>query len=118
MIKIELKRIEFKAYHGIYQEEKINGNTFFVDITVKLPSETTINSDAIFETIDYEVLAKIAAKRMEKPTNLIETVATSIADDILAHFPALKSVKISVSKANPPIGYSCQEAKVTIQKGE
>ena len=34
MLSIHLKNLIFKAYHGIYEEEKIQGNIFEVNIAI------------------------------------------------------------------------------------
>ena len=39
MISIELKRLRFLAYHGLYAEEKKTGNEFEVNLVVNVPDE-------------------------------------------------------------------------------
>ena len=101
MLTIHLEQILFRSYHGIYEEERINGNDFLVDVTVMYHPSGSINR--IEETINYADVFELVRKRMAIATPLLETVAMDIAGLILEDFKIAEKVRITIKKLNPPI---------------
>lgn len=102
MLQIHLKNIRFFSYHGIFEEERILGNHFTVNITVDVVVEA-IPVLHMSQSIDYVAIYELVAKRMAKATPLLETVVTEIAQSILARFSLALKVEISIDKLTPPI---------------
>ena len=102
MITIELTQLIFNAHHGYYEEEKVLGGVFEVNAVVQHSSyEMPVRH--IHDTIDYTAVYEIIRKRMAKPTLLLETLATTIAREILTKFSQAEEVSINIKKINPPI---------------
>ncbi|MBS1626450.1 MAG: dihydroneopterin aldolase [Bacteroidetes bacterium] len=102
MLSICLHNIIFRAYHGLYEEEKMNGNNFEVNVEIKYhPAEKIIQS--IEHTINYETVFNLVEARMKIATPLLETVAMEIAEKILQHFNLAEEIFISIKKLHPPI---------------
>ena len=101
MLTIHLEQILFRSYHGLYEEERINGNDFLVDVTVKYQPFGEINR--IEDTINYAEVFELVRKRMAIATPLLETVAMDIAALILSEFKVAEKVMITIKKLNPPI---------------
>ncbi len=102
MLTIELTRLVFNGYHGFYEEEKALGGTFEVNAVVQ-HTVPTIPVRQIQGTIDYTLVFEIIKNKMEKPTQLLETLATTIAQEILETFSMAQQVSINIKKINPPI---------------
>lgn len=104
MLKIELSKLQFYGYHGVHEEESKTGGEFEVNLIVCFkPHALPVHH--LNETIDYTQLYTLVKQRMEKPTKLLETLATEIADEILNIFYAVLEVEISIKKTNPPIPF-------------
>ena len=102
LLTISLNNVRFRAFHGIHPEERQKGNDFVVNMTVEyLPKSSTIIS--LDETIDYASLFHIINTVMQKPVDLLETVAQTIVNNIQQQFPQVKTVSVCVEKLNPPI---------------
>lgn len=102
MISIELNKLRFFAYHGLYDEEKEKGNEFEVNLTVIYkPVKKKIRS--IAETINYVTLYELVKSEMNNPRELLETLAQEITAKIQNQFPSIKEIEISITKLNPPI---------------
>ena len=102
MLTIELSKLRFHAYHGLYHEEKKLGGDFEVNVTVvhqpiKLP---ILHLD---ETIDYMAVYNLIKEIMQKPEPLLETVVTLLAEEILKRFSHAEEVNVSITKLNAPI---------------
>ncbi|HVX50058.1 MAG TPA: dihydroneopterin aldolase [Chitinophagaceae bacterium] len=102
MITIELTKLVFNARHGFYEEEKILGGTFEVNAIIR-HSHIEIPVKHIGDTIDYTMVYNIIREIMEKPTALLETLASTIAGEILTKFSQAQEVSINIKKINPPI---------------
>jgi 7,8-dihydroneopterin aldolase/epimerase/oxygenase len=105
MITIELQHLRFRAFHGVYEEEKILGNDFEVDVLVHYDAHQEVIRH-LGDTINYESIFAIVKKRMEKSTPLLETLVTDMAAQIGNAFFKVQSVQVKVAKLCPPIqGY-------------
>ena len=102
---VRLKNLKFFAFHGVFPEEKKAGNFYVVDLSVHLPDSNMISD--LQDTINYETLFEIVKNEMNKPRDLMETLAAEIATVIYHQEKKLKRVEISITKQQPPItGYS------------
>jgi dihydroneopterin aldolase len=102
VLTISLNNVRFRAYHGLYPEERQKGNDFVVNMTVTYrPAGGTIVS--LDDTINYVQLFEIINTTMEKPVDLLETLVQTIAHNVHQRFNTVKGVNVSVEKLNPPI---------------
>ncbi|CAI8299407.1 MAG: Dihydroneopterin aldolase [Opitutia bacterium UBA7350] len=102
--KIELKGLEFFAYHGVLPEEAKLGQQFSVDVILKLDSGLRFESDAVESTVNYaEVYALVDAIFTGERFNLIERAAEVIAGRILRDFGRVVEVAVKVRKPAAPI---------------
>lgn len=111
---IALEGLEFHAFHGVYPHERESGNWFEVDISVETDFTSASINDDLSRTINYETLYRIVKVEMEKPSKLLETVATNIIKDVMDELPAALHVQIKISKVNPPIGGKCKKASLIL----
>jgi 7,8-dihydroneopterin aldolase/epimerase/oxygenase len=102
MMKVHLRQLKFYGYHGLDEGEDVLGGEYEVSLTACYqPEEIPIVS--IKQTIDYTVLHSIIKDRMQRPTHLLETLATEIVSEIFAKLPMIEDVEISIYKLHPPI---------------
>ncbi len=101
-LSISLNNVRFRAFHGLYPEERQKGNDFVVNMTVwyNAPASGIL---LLSETIDYASLFAIIDSIMKKPVDLLETLVQSIADDTHRSFAQITDIRVSVEKLNPPI---------------
>ncbi len=102
LMEIHLHKIIFFGYHGLHAGEDILGGEFEVNLTASyIPAHIPVKE--IEETLDYTALLSLVKQRMRIPAHLLETLATEIACEIIAKFPVVTEVVISISKLHPPI---------------
>ena len=111
---IELEGMEFKAYHGCLEQEKIRGNSFTVDFHGELDLSAAAESDNLNDTLNYGEIYEIVAEEMSIPSELLENVAGRIVKAIEKRFPQLVSFSIRVSKKRPPVDGVAQWSRVTL----
>ena len=111
---IELEGMEFKAYHGCLEQEKVRGNSFTVDFRGELDLSAAADSDNLNDTLNYADIYEIVAYEMSIPSELLENVAGRILKTIENRFPELISFSVRVSKKRPPVEGVAQWSRVTL----
>ena len=101
MYTIYLNNLHFHGYHGLFEEEKIIGNEFLVNVEIGLSNEQKI--DELNQTIDYSKVYEIIKDIMKTPTPLLETIVANISDAIYAYNKNIKEINIKIEKKHPPI---------------
>ncbi|MSQ78266.1 MAG: dihydroneopterin aldolase [Flavobacteriaceae bacterium] len=114
---VSLKELKFRARHGVYAFEKEQGNNFVLSISVTFNLPDNHNFDKLEKTYNYQLLAQIAKKHMDTPTDLLETVCQGIAHEIKENnnIVGLEKIVISLAKQNPPIGIECRASEVMLE---
>jgi dihydroneopterin aldolase len=102
MVTIKLKQLRFFAHHGLYEEERKVSNEFIVDLEVFFESAAPVIKK-MSETINYIKLYELVKKHMLQTTDLLETLATTISEDIHNSYPQVRKVSIAITKKFPPV---------------
>ena len=114
IITIELKKLHFLAYHGLYAEERKTGNEFEINLSVSFqPSSGTITG--ISDTVNYSELYSLLKTEMQKPRHLLETFLMEVAEIIHVSFPQIRKIEISITKLHVPISKFTGTAGVKYQ---
>ena len=116
MSTICLKDIRIFTNHGCLSEEEKIGSDYLVDLKVKADLSRAAASDNLKDTIDYVHLNTIVKQQMAIRSKLLEHVGQRIIDAIFSEIPAVKAVKVRVSKVNPPIGGDVAEVSVSMSE--
>jgi len=113
---IEIHGIAGFGYHGLFDHERKNGQSFSVDVKIELEDKRASKSDSINDAVDYSQVVKIVYELITgEPVNLIEHLAQNIAADLLDTFP-IASVEVVVHKANAPVGVPVGDIAVRIKR--
>jgi len=102
MLSIHLKDLLFHAHHGYYEEEKLLGNNFIVNLHLHYMAEENVIHH-LHQAVNYENVFAIIHKRMLHPTMLLETVAMELCNSVMDTFDKVHAVFVSIEKSNPPI---------------
>jgi dihydroneopterin aldolase len=112
--RIEIQAISAHGFHGVYPEERKNGQRFLVDLSLTLKSKKASKSDSLDDAIDYsKVIAAVNKILIGDPVNLIEHLAEVISQKILKEFP-VKSIEVVVHKPDAPVGVEVGDIAVRI----
>lgn len=115
MDKLTLKGMSFHANHGLFPEEKINGNSFEVDLAFYLNLQDAGSSDDLKQTIDYGRAHMIVQTIMNGPSmDLIEALTFSIGEKLFEELTP-NQLKVSVRKLNPPVNGITQYSEVKMK---
>jgi dihydroneopterin aldolase len=113
---IDLEEMEFYAYHGCYQEEKVVGNRFLVNVSIRTSIKKPVGSDNIKDALNYVKVYELVREEMQQTSNLLEHVTGRIMDSLYEHFPFIEWARIKVSKMNPPMGGQMKKVSLTMER--
>lgn len=118
MDKISLTNLEVFAHHGVFDHEKENGQTFFLDCICDLDTHIAGHTDDISDALDYGALAHRLTNLFAFETfDLIEAAAEYCAHHLLHEFPLIKRLTLTVRKPSAPIGLPLDYPAVSITRG-
>jgi dihydroneopterin aldolase len=112
--KICLKNIKFHSYIGCFEEEKLIGQLFSININITHNLSTAMLTDNINDTINYQNIYLIIAEVMKDKYNLIEHVAYKIIDELWLAYPQIENIELEINKLNPPIKADIESAALYI----
>ncbi len=96
--RIHIEQLEVFAFIGVTDAERAQRQRLTITMTIWPATDFGALADEIARTIDYsavcEATRKYVARRADK---LIETLADSLARDLLAMFP-IRSIAVEVRK--------------------
>ena len=113
---IQIKDMEFYAFHGHFKEEQIVGNKFLVDLIIETDMTKPSETDNLKEAVNYQQAYQIVKKQMEMKSYLLENIAGRILNAIYAEMEGIKKVGVKVAKMNPPMGGKIGSVSVFMEK--
>jgi 7,8-dihydroneopterin aldolase/epimerase/oxygenase len=116
MSKILLENMEFFAYHGCFEEERIIGNKFFVDLEIDTDTSKAEMSDELRDTLNYQEVYNVLKEQMQVKSHLLEHLGRRIIDALDRRFKSIRYVKIKVSKMHPPLGGKMRSVSLVMER--
>ena len=114
MGRIAINGMRFYAHHGCFEQERVIGTHFLVDLQMDVDTRKAEVSDSIVDTVNYLEVYQVVKREMERPSHLLEHVARRVGKAVSAQFPDTKNVVVRVSKLNPPLGGQMESVSVEI----
>lgn len=111
---IHINGIRLHARHGVLPQEQLTGNDYIIDVRVGYDITRAAESDDVKDTLNYAELFATIKEEMMKPSKLIEHVAGRIVKRLLNEHSGATSVRLSITKQNPPMGADCDGAGVEV----
>ena len=113
---IEIEGMQFYAYHGHFESERIVGNEFIVDVSLETNCTRASETDNLENALNYQAVYEIVKKEMQQKSHLLENVAKRILDALYAGFSTIQKAKVKISKMNPPMGGQIEKVSVTLSR--
>ena len=115
MGKVSLEGMEFYARHGYYEEERVIGNKYSVDVRLDVDFSEAASDDKLEGTVNYEKVYEIVHNVMSIDANLLEHLAGKMIKSLRENFPEINQVQVRINKYNPPIKGLCHKATVELE---
>lgn len=115
---IKIDNLKVYAYHGVFEEEKQNGQEFYINAVLKTNLKKAGITDELSHSTHYgEVCLQIEKSMTEKSYDLIERAAEKTVEDILLNFPLIREVNLELRKPNAPIPMEFESVSVQLTRG-
>lgn len=103
------------AYHGVMEHERTVGQTFLLDLTLLADLSEASRTDKHSTTVSYDQVVDCAAQAFAaKRFRLIEAAAAAVCDAVLAGFPRVQEIRVTVHKPHAPIPATFTDVGVAI----
>jgi dihydroneopterin aldolase len=114
--QIQVTGIRAFGYHGVFPEERRDGQEFRADVTLWVDTRAAAASDDVADTVHYgEVAEAVAGVLSGEPVDLVETLSQRIADAVLG-FAGVQCVTVTVHKPDAPITVPFDDVTITITR--
>ena len=98
-MKYFINDIKLFGYHGVYEEEKTNGQYFYINMSYEVKHTNTYMNDNIDDVVDYiDVKKKIEYIFKSNRYNLLETLIEDISTSVTNSFSGISNINIKISK--------------------
>ena len=92
------------AHHGVMPHEEEVGQRFVIDLELTVDLSRAGTSDKLADTVSYSAIVDTATRAFTgKSFRLGETAAAITAEALLAGFPKVSAVRVTVHKPHAPI---------------
>lgn len=116
MDKICLKGMTFYGCHGVMAEEQRLGQRFIIDAELYLPLAEAGRTDGLEDTVNYaDVYGLVRRIAEEERYALIEKLAGEIGRRVLAAFPKVERIAVTVHKPSAPVPGIFDDLSVTVE---
>ena len=98
---IKVREIRVFGYHGVTDQEQVNGQVFEVDVALGVDMSRASLTDNLADTVDYtQISLRVERIVGGKPCHLLEAVASRVADDLFSAYPQVDQVTVRLRKPN------------------
>ena len=112
-VVVEIAGLELPGRHGALEREREREQPFVYDVELELEEPA---SDELQQTVDYrDVVALIRELSDNRQFHLLESLAATVADAMLARFPA-ERVSVRVRKPEVELGAPVDYAAATVRR--
>ena len=112
-----ITRLALHGRHGALEAERSLGQHFFLDLAITAEIGNALASDQVDDTLHYGQVIKAASAAFNShPYNLIEAAAAAVADDLLANFPAILKIRVTVHKPSAPVEAMIDDLAATVER--
>ena len=113
-MRVELHGVELYGYHGVGEEERMQGQRFVYDVELEVGERGA--DDRIENAVDYRDVAACLREVAGGQFRLLEALASAIADALVERF-APERVVVRVRKPEVrPAGVSLDFSAVTVER--
>lgn len=116
--EIRIDELEIFAHHGVFLEEKEQGQLFYVNAVLYGSLREAGQKDDLSLSTNYGDVCLFLKEELTKNTcNLIEAAAERAAEAILLHYPLVKALSLELRKPQAPIPLPFGSVSVKIYRG-
>lgn len=97
---------------GVAEQERVVGNDIKISLSAKYDVGEAMASDNVDDTLNYADVAYAVREVALRPTLLLEHLGYCIAEELLARWPRIEALDITITKLAPPISVGIKGAGI------
>lgn len=118
MDRIKIEKLEVYAGHGVYTQEKENGQLFVVSAVLYADLREAGRKDELMYSTHYGDVCRFMHTWLREHTFLlIEAAAEQLSRAVLLQFPRIREIEIELCKPNAQIGIPFENISVILKRG-
>ena len=115
--RIELRGLRASGICGALPEEQERAQPLELDLDVTADLAPAGRSDRLSDTVDYGAICQVVEDIVTtEQFQLLERLATRVADSVLDHDPRVHIVSVTVRKLRPPVAQQLVTSGVHIER--
>jgi dihydroneopterin aldolase len=112
---INLEGMDFHAFHGCYELERLTGSHFEVSLRIVSSLGRVAEDDDVTQAVNYLTVYETVREQMAVSQHTIERVAQNIINALHGSFKQIVAVECTVTKIAPPLGGKVNRVSVTLK---
>jgi len=113
--RIFVRGVAVHAFHGVMPHEAEVGQVFKIDLDLDIDLGDAARSDRLADTVGYDQVVTLACEAFgARRHRLIEAAAGAVAEALLARFPRLAAVRVTIHKPHAPIPAAFDDVGVSL----
>ena len=113
-VTIEVTGLSLFTRHGVTEAERELGQRLVFDLSFEVGECDATVTDRVEDTVDYaDACEQVALAAQERSYRTLERLCAAIADRLLDRYAA-ESVRVKVTKPEPPIPLPVEEVSVEL----
>lgn len=114
--RIEIRGLRVFGRHGVFVQEKRDGQTFVLDLVLEADLTAASGSDELGDTVDYGTLAQRIAEEVRTTRfDLLERLGGHLLDMVMDD-PMVLAAEVRIAKPSAPIPEELDEVAVVLRR--
>ena len=113
-LTVEVTGLSLFTRHGVTEAERELGQRLLIDLSIVLADCDAMITDRVEDTVDYaDACEQVALAAQERSYKTLERLSAAIAQRLMDRYSA-ESVRVKVTKPEPPIPLPVEEVSVEL----
>lgn len=114
---INIDKLKVFAHHGVFDEEKENGQIFYVSAKLGIYTRKAGLRDDLSLSINYADVCETIINTMQEYTfDLIEAAAEKLAYVLLKTYTSVENISLTIHKPHAPVNHDFEDISVTVNR--
>lgn len=115
--RMQLHRIELYGKHGVFEEERVLGQRWIVDLDMQVDLRQAGLADRLEHSINYaEIYHTVKAVVEKESYQLIEALTERLTNVLLEQYFMISEVTVRVTKPHPPFDIHFQGVTIEMTR--
>jgi dihydroneopterin aldolase len=117
--RVFVEGLEVECTIGVAEWERARRQRIVVDVDLEVDTRAAAAADDVRRALDYAAVAEfVLARTAAASSRLVETLAETLAGDLLERFPDAAAVRLRIAKPRVLPGAAAAGVEISRRRGE